>query len=245
LDTSTGTFNYLVLTNSPDLAFGANDSFSLSFWVNYTSWPNDDPFICNAINATYQQGWVLCDYAGKIECSLASVGNSGTYIQAPLPNSPTTSDGAWHNVVMILDRGVEQASVYVDGLVAGNWSISGLGSMYYNNPIAIGNDPTGAYGASGGGSIDDVGIWRRALTPLEAAGIYVAGISNNVTFAASAVTLALERSGAQLQLSWPSGALQSADQAAGPYTDITPAPTSPYLVTPSLAQKFYRVRVSN
>jgi hypothetical protein len=249
VDANDHIFDYVTVANTPDLQFGTNDSFSVSFWVNYTSWPNDDPMIGNAVNSTYQLGWVVCDSgSGTIEVSLASTANSGTYLQDPLPGSPTTDDGAWHNVVLILDRGSQQASTYVDGLLAGKWAIGGLGTMYYNNAITIGNDPTGTYGAGGagaGGAVDDVGVWRRALTPLEAAAIYVAGISNQASFTSTTVTLSIQRSGSQLQLSWPSGVLQSADQVTGTYSDITPAPSSPYLVSPSLSKKFYRVRVTN
>ena len=245
VDTSSSAYNYVSVTNSPDLAFGVNDTFSVSFWANYTSWANDDPIIGNAVGSTYQLGWVLCDYSGKIEASLASTGNSGTYIPGPpLANSPLCDDGAWHNIVMIVDRGIQQASVCIDGNLIAKWSISGLGTMYYNNAITIGNDPSGSYGATGGGSVDDVGIWRRALTPLDAAGIYLVGVNSHASFTSTAVTLAVRTVGNQLELSWPAGSLQSASEASGIYTDITPAPGSPYLVTPSLSRQFYRVRVN-
>jgi hypothetical protein len=246
VDAGASIFNYVAVSNSTDLAFGAADSFTVSFWVSYTSWANDDPFIGNAVGSTYQNGWVFCDYTGKLECSLASTANSGTYIPGPpLPNSPTTADGAWHHVVLILDRAVQQASVFVDGALVNGWDIGGLGTMYYNQPITIGNDPTGSYGATGGGSVGDVGVWRRALTPLEVSGIYVAGISNGVSFASPIVMLTSKRSGTQVQLSWPTGFLQSADVVTGPYTDVTPQPSSPYTVPSTTVIKYYRVRIPN
>jgi hypothetical protein len=30
--------------------------------------------------------------------------------------------------------------------------------------------------------MDDLGVWRRALTALEASGIYLAGVSNHLSF---------------------------------------------------------------
>ena len=56
------------------------------------------------------------------------------------------------------------------------------------------------------------------------------------------VTL-LRTSGNQMQLTWSHGILQSASQAAGPYTDVLGA-TSPYPVTFSAPQQFFRVRVN-
>ncbi|HWX22606.1 MAG TPA: PKD domain-containing protein [Candidatus Binatia bacterium] len=45
-----------------------------------------------------------------------------------------------------------------------------------------------------------------------------------------------------IQLIWPAGTLQSAAQVTGSYTNVTSA-TSPYLLTPSAAAQFYRVKV--
>ncbi len=66
--------------------------------------------------------------------------------------------------------------------------------------------------------------------------------TNTVTGTGVTVTITIQPVGSQIQLNWPSGTLQSADQAAGPYSDISDA-TSPYLVTPSVTQQFYRVRL--
>jgi hypothetical protein len=46
----------------------------------------------------------------------------------------------------------------------------------------------------------------------------------------------------QIELTWPLGTLQEADDAHGTYTDV-PAATSPRTVSPSAARKAYRVRV--
>jgi hypothetical protein len=83
------------------------------------------------------------------------------------------------------------------------------------------------------------------LTPLEAAGIYLVGLNSKATFVTPAVTLTYRRVGTQLELTWPMGVLQSATQLNGTFTDISPAPTSPYLVTPSTGNRFYRVRIPN
>jgi hypothetical protein len=54
------------------------------------------------------------------------------------------------------------------------------------------------------------------------------------------ITIAV--SGTQVQLSWPSGTLQTAVLATGPYTNIVGA-ASPYKVAPSEAARFFRVQV--
>jgi hypothetical protein len=56
------------------------------------------------------------------------------------------------------------------------------------------------------------------------------------------VTFTLQNLGAgQFPLNWNTGTLQSSPAAAGPYTDL-PSATSPWLITPSNSQQFYRVR---
>ena len=49
--------------------------------------------------------------------------------------------------------------------------------------------------------------------------------------------------GHQFQLTWTHGTLQSSGSAAGSYTNV-PGATSPYTISPSAAQLFYRVKVN-
>ena len=142
-DKETGVFNYLFIPPPTNIAFDATSSFSVSFWVKYTGLPNDLPMIGIAVGATYQIGWSFTDDTGKIECSLASTGNSGTYVRDSLAGSPVTDNGQWHNVVGIVNRGLQVASVYVDGALAGAWSVVGLDTMDYGNNITLGQDPLG------------------------------------------------------------------------------------------------------
>jgi hypothetical protein len=44
-----------------------------------------------------------------------------------------------------------------------------------------------------------------------------------------------------MQISWPRGTLQEADEVTGPYSDVSG--TSPFTVNPSVAKKFFRVRL--
>jgi PKD repeat protein len=56
------------------------------------------------------------------------------------------------------------------------------------------------------------------------------------------VTLIIQPSGNELQLSWPTGTLQSSSAAPGPYVDVTNA-TSPFTISPTNTTQFFRVRV--
>lgn len=54
-------------------------------------------------------------------------------------------------------------------------------------------------------------------------------------------TITAEMNGGQMQLTWPRGMLQEADDVTGPYSDVTEA--SPVTVDLSEVRKFYRIRL--
>ena len=244
--TTPGT-NYLVVSdNQGDLTFDATTSFTVAFWIRYTDRFQDDPIIGNSVNSTYQLGWVFTDEGGQIEYSLASTANSGTYVANPVTGSPIIGDGGWHNVLGVVDRTAQVASVYVDGVLAGSWSIAGLGTLAYGNLITIGQDPTGNYGTATF-DLDDVGIWRQALTALQAAQIDSAGSTAGRSFntvAPPSVTITVARSGGNLVLGYPSGTLlQSSNLGTAAFWEAVPGASAPtYTVTPTNAAKFYRVQ---
>jgi hypothetical protein len=100
------------------------------------------------------------------------------------------------------------------------------------------------YGVTGAADIDEIGIWRRALSPLEAASIYAAATAHGVSFVpATAVnpTLSIAPSGSTIQVSWTGSAtLQAAGSITGTFTNV-PGATSPYVVAPTGSQLFFRL----
>ncbi len=241
-DTNSGTFNYVSISPSPDLSFTETNSFSVSFWVNYTGLPNDLPMIGNSVNSTYQLGWVFTDDTGKIECSLVSTANAGTYVADPLVNSPVTDNSQWHLVTGIFDRTLAVATVYVDGALAGTWPIDGLGTLDQGYNITLGQDPSGTYMVDGTYSIDDVGIWQRALSPYEAAAIYAAGQRNLSFDVVGPPNVSVSRSGANIQVSWSSGTLLESTNVKGPYTPVPGATPPVYNTTALGSAMFFRVQ---
>jgi hypothetical protein len=238
--------NYLVVSDmtGTDFAFEETTSFTVSFWIKYTVGFNDVPIIGNAVNSTWQLGWVFTDSAtaGKIEWSLASTANTGTYLRDPVPGCPTINDGQWHNVVGVVDRTAKLASVYVDGAFAGSWSIDGLGSLNPGNSITIGQDPTGNYGAATF-DLDDLGIWRRALTDYEAASIYGAADTSGNSFDVYGPTkLAIKQVEGNLDVNWQAGTLLQATSPSGPWTAVPGAVAPFYRTTATGSTVFFRVQ---
>ncbi len=239
--------NYLqVYDPAMDLTFDETASFTVSFWLRYSSGFNDVPIIGNAVNSTWQIGWVFTDSAtaGKIEWSLASTANTGTYLRDPVPGCPTINDGTWHNVIGVVDRTQEEALVYVDGAFAGSWSIAGLGTLASGYDITIGQDPLGYYG-SATFDLDDVGIWRRALSSYEALSIYNAAQDANQSFDVyGPVKLTIAPAGADLIVAWQAGTLESNTDLknASGWTTVQGASAPVFKVTAGPGRVFYRVR---
>ena len=83
--------------------------------------------------------------------------------------------------------GGEASRGYLDGVAASfvveaGSSIAAAGNIDTGRPAIIGQDPSGRYAESGSADMDDLGVWRRALTALEIGSIYTAGASNHLSF---------------------------------------------------------------
>ena len=237
--TSTGSSNYVTLGVRPDLKFSSNVNFSVAYWFRF-SVPNEEngdlPFLCSANNSYGGAGYTFAPSykLGGWSYSL----NGVVQLYGPDHN---VSDGNWHHLVHTFNR-TGSAITYLDGLQADARSMTTAGNLDNANAVNIGQDPVGNYAEDGNYDIDDLGIWKKALTPLEAASIYIAGASNSVSFVSAPGTFVLESlPGGLIRLSWNVGVLQSAANVIGPYTDV-PGATSPYTTSAASAQRFFKLR---
>ncbi|HTR41379.1 MAG TPA: LamG-like jellyroll fold domain-containing protein, partial [Pseudomonadales bacterium] len=145
----------------------------------------------------------------------------------------TLKDGHWHNIVVSYQHAPfgESAFIYgyLDGALATKhpMSLAGtvdtFGTPFENSQgpggtelpnnqefwaVNIGQDGTGLYTDRGGvhdidAKIDDVGIWRRALTANEASGIYASGLAGkDLSQAFTPSILVITPSGKNIQLNW-------------------------------------------
>jgi Concanavalin A-like lectin/glucanases superfamily len=112
-------------------------------------------------------------------------------------------------------------------------------SMAFNMPEYIGTDPRYSDGSRNFmGLIDEVAVFNRSLSQTELQNLYNAAAGISVP-----VTLQINRAGNSLQLTWgPTGQLLEAGNVNGPWTTNLLA-TSPYLLSPTNSQTFYRVLV--
>ncbi len=194
--------NYVTLGVRPDLQFGSSTSFTVAYWIRlpafYTG--GDLPFFTDAVNSTFNGGFCFAPTYGLQGTQGSGNVNGGWALS--LMDAATSqngigvyggdssiNDGHWHHLVHTIDR-VNGMVTYLDGsaapyVVEGGSSVAAAGNIDTGRAAVIGQDPTGKYAESGSADMDDLGVWRRALTPLEAGSIYAAGISNHLSFTGS------------------------------------------------------------
>lgn len=179
-----GTRNqYVDLGHPEDLQFGdakGGTDFSVSLWVRIDksqTWPvlitNKDYSGKPTGNSVSHTGWGLFLHTDKkLRWNGKDDKNDALFIEH---NGPVLADGKWHHVAATHDR-QGRATAYVDGRSVGSIFMGTLASTIDAGlPTVIGND--GIYGmAAWDGAVDDLGIWRRTLTPHEVWSIYSAGL---------------------------------------------------------------------
>ncbi|MGO8931994.1 MAG: LamG-like jellyroll fold domain-containing protein [Limisphaerales bacterium] len=234
-----------------DLQFDTTTSFSVGLWLELTkgALPGDLPFIGTATNSDLNPGWVLAPgyKNGGWEWNL----NDGTNNVNVGNTVPLINDGNWHNFVLTVNRTNAVANTYLDGVLAASTSIASIGDIDIGNlaPIVIGQDPTFLYPEAGSATVDDLGIWRQALTPLQVAQIESAGRTAGRSFntvGPQNVTITYTRSGGNIVLNYSAGTLLQSTNARLPMSQWTAVPgaSAPHFtVTPSGAGNYYRVQV--
>lgn len=168
--------DYVSLGAPADLNFGTSTDFSISFWSKMVSWIDDPSFISNKDwDSGDNQGYVLATAGdGRLQWNYAGPPGARKDYDGP-PGSLTNN---WHHVVVTFNRDAN-AITYVDGAQVNATSI-GATQNNADTPTGfatnIGQDGAGDYGpAFTDLDMDDIGIWRRILTPQEITSIYAKG----------------------------------------------------------------------
>jgi hypothetical protein len=225
-------FDYATFGYPTDLQLDSTVPFSVSMWLNYTNQSDDLAFISNKDwNSSNDQGWgIFCQSGGNFRNQVTGPSSSDKFSVSP---SVILRDGTWHHLLVSFVRapGSQAGYVYsyVDGVLVNRstmvtqGTIDTLGTPFTNEQgpggsplptnqadwaLNIGQDGTGVYHDQGsayniGAHIDDLGIWRRALTAAEARAIYLAGqAGHDLSQAVAARQLTIAVSGNNAVLSW-------------------------------------------
>lgn len=232
--------SYVTLGVRPDLQFSSNVNFTVAYWVRLPagSMSGDLPFICNDTNSLGNPGYTFAPgYTnGTFAASFGALRIAG----------PSINDGNWHSLVHAVDR-TGNAVTYLDGVNVNETYAGSVGNLDTGLPTNLGQDGVGLYPEQGSADLDDVGMWRRALTAYEAQSIYSVAQNYGKSFDTyGPVSLTINKVGASLELIWQAGTLLESDTVSKPMNQWTPVSgaTAPYYkVTPAAAMKFYRVRL--
>jgi hypothetical protein len=155
-------------------------------------------------------------------------------------------DGNWHHMAGVWDGRTGVRSLYVDGFLDANASLTGdvgVPAFAPTNNLVIGardrsNDGTGtAIEGYFTGLIKDARIYNYALNQAQVR-TAMAGMTVEPS-----VTLQIQRTSGSVVLTWPQGKLLQATSVKGPWTTNASA-ASPYTVPTTNVQSYFRVQVS-
>ena len=230
-----GTDSYVGNIQGIDFStFANNATFSVEAWVS------GGAQVAGAGIVTYGYGnggeqFNLDTGSGGAHAFRFSVRDASNF--AHNANGSVAPNSTWQHVVGVCDELNGFVRLYVNGVSNANSTISG-GIQMGTSPISIGSrqpDFRSSYTMNFVGSIDEVAIYNYALSAAQIQSHYNAG-TNPV------VRLYVQKSGPNATLLWSPGTLQTAATVNGIYTDV-PGATSPYVVSPTGTQQFYRVKV--
>jgi len=226
-------YEYATLGYPTDVQFGTSEDFSVSLWANYTNQGDDIPFISNKDwDSSSNPGWGIFTQGGgnyRINVTGPNLG-ADKYSETDTPS--TLKDGNWHHIAVSLQRAPFGQSAfvyaYLDGHLVSKHPMDVVGSIdtatlpltdhqtaapvptliQSSFQVNIGQDGTGVYTDNHNGHLiglfDDLGIWGRALTANEVAGIYKAGNQGkDLSQAASENILVVTLVGNNLVITWP------------------------------------------
>jgi hypothetical protein len=237
--------NYVTLNYPSDLMFTDNVNFSISFWVKLTSQNVDLALFGNTQwDSSNNRGWgIFCQDGGNFRVK-ATTGSGGSGNKTDVTYQNIIRDGTWHHLVVAFEQGYAIYAV-LDGqkLTPKIWTATASGTVDTdtlgytrtinvppntdftgNLAVNIGQEGTGWYNDKDGGAItngliDDVGIWRRALSTQEAQAIYTAGMAGHdlsqAVRPASAGILSITQSGAMASFNWVGGPSVKLQQTIG------------------------------
>ena len=235
-------------TRAPYLDAGTvnlGNAFTLSAWANVSSGVSDIQCIWAngpGVSASTEVFFYVNDYKTSDGALVLATGNGSTTGNLVAP-AGSVSLNQWHLVTAAVDRADGAAQLYVDGNLVASGAVRN--DFSNNNDTELGRDTGGTFAFLG--SLDEARIhsglessnWVWASYMTVAAN---SSFENYSSVTPSVLTLNIQNSGGPVILTWPSGTLQYASQAAGPYSDMVGV-TSPYTNIVSGIQQFFRVRI--
>jgi len=166
-----GIDDYIEIENDPSLQFDASDSFTLSCWIK-----TDGTGVKNCIRTQNN----TAGYRGLYGLRTNDGGNVNFLIRDQSANlvsfsgSKTVTDDEWHQIVGVRDVSSDKLFIYVDGVYDNEAEDTTANSLDSHIVIYIGSYLGQAEYYNG--SIDEIQIWKRALSAEELQIMYMSNL---------------------------------------------------------------------
>ena len=170
--------SYLTLGKPAALEMTEGQAFTVSVWFRAHGHQGGDPVILGNQDWSWgdNPGWSLLANTGKNHAFGANLA-SGEGARVKLGYVDYQDTGWWFLALVVDPQGL--ATMYAgdsEGVL--RWmalETTGLTTLSSGTPIHIGQDGTGGYGHNLAGDLDDLAIWRRALSMAEVEALYQVG----------------------------------------------------------------------
>ncbi|MFE5323536.1 LamG-like jellyroll fold domain-containing protein [Paenibacillus sp. NPDC056579] len=161
---------YVDLGNRSEFRFGDSTDFSVAFWIKSEGIVGDPSVISNKDwNSGSNTGWILA-----VNGSGSLIWNYKTSQSSRMDYSmPNVADNKWHHIVVSHDRINGKARFYKDGVLINTIDISAMkGTLDSPYTTKIGQDGTGKYGSTLTAQVDELQMYRKALSDSEVRGLF-------------------------------------------------------------------------
>ncbi len=157
-----GTNNYI---KCPGGANFISSELTISYWININNYYSTSEIICLGNSSSTSWGTVSSNTGTGLSCGTGcgAISSASTTSTFYIPNK-------WYNIVLVYDKLIQNADVYVNGIFLGNNTTSPtIGCQ--NSDIYFGVDifSNPEYFA---GKLDDIEMWNRLLSPSEIQEVY-------------------------------------------------------------------------
>lgn len=192
-----GSESYIDL-GSHDMFNFNESSFSITFWIKAAI--QDSTVLSKGVEGSSGKGWnIQCENTtGLGEGVRLDLSDGNTIIKesGSVNTGTEVFDGEWHYITFKLDRALQEASVYLDGVQKESIDISSLGNINSDQNLWIGRRGGGDWHIFNG-SLDDIRVYNRALSGAEIQTLYneestVDIQANNLNWTATGVYLSVD-----------------------------------------------------
>jgi hypothetical protein len=224
-------------------------TMAISIWLNTDVQPSDWAMVVNDWSGSCGQfhvglfaGVDIANFTADASCAAILTREGSPFPVGSWQHMSFVADGT---MMRLYRNGQQVSAVAYEGTI-------------YQPPVksfGIGMKPNADGSGPGSffwqGKMDDLGIWKRALSPDEVTAIYNAGVAGkDLTTAATpqGVSLTIVQSGGSVTISWPAAAtgfVLESNTTLSPGTAWTPVPGvtgNSFTVTGKTGHTFYRLK---